>query len=49
VKDIPLLIKLNKKIGKNVQTGLILGMIFLGQNFFGQTMEPGPKKSSLEK
>lgn len=31
-------------MGKNVQIGLILGMILLSQNSFGQTMESGSKK-----
>jgi hypothetical protein len=34
----------NKKMGKNVQIGFLLGMILLSQNSFGQTMESGSEK-----
>jgi hypothetical protein len=36
-------------MGKTVQTGLILSMIFLSQNSFGQTMESGSKKIKTDK
>jgi hypothetical protein len=34
---------------KNVQIGLILGMIFLSKNSFGQTMELRPEKIKIDK
>jgi hypothetical protein len=36
-------------MGKNVQIGLILGMIFLSKNSFGQTMELRSEKIKTDK
>ena len=39
----------NIKMGKNVKIGLILGMIFISGNIFGQTMESRSKKIKPDK